>query len=130
MILPPPRSTRTDTLFPYTTLFRSPHRLAKHALCAAGRRRHRADAAHRGAAQRLPRRACAGKITQARGNVADPPHPGATEATHQDAGSRDDAGGARSHPIGRAHVLTPVTNALLVCRLQVGTTTVYSNILH
>src|SRR3546814_1685415 len=29
MILPPPRSTRTDTLFPYTTLFRShagPHR--------------------------------------------------------------------------------------------------------
>src|SRR3546814_3582518 len=22
----PPRSTRTDTLFPYTTLFRSPHR--------------------------------------------------------------------------------------------------------
>src|SRR3546814_9287643 len=30
MIRPPPRSTRTDTLFPYTTLFRS-----------AGRRRHR-----------------------------------------------------------------------------------------
>src|SRR3546814_19532041 len=29
MILLPPRSTRTDTLFPYTTLFRSPtHRLA------------------------------------------------------------------------------------------------------
>src|SRR3546814_8157960 len=26
MILRPPRSTRTDTLFPYTTLFRSPHR--------------------------------------------------------------------------------------------------------
>src|SRR3546814_7877431 len=25
MILRPPRSTRTDTLFPYTTLFRSPH---------------------------------------------------------------------------------------------------------
>src|SRR3546814_15532082 len=24
MIQPPPRSTRTDTLFPYTTLFRSP----------------------------------------------------------------------------------------------------------
>src|SRR3546814_9543220 len=23
MVLPPPRSTRTDTLFPYTTLFRS-----------------------------------------------------------------------------------------------------------
>src|SRR3546814_3405296 len=26
MILRPPRSTRTDTLFPYTTLFRSPRR--------------------------------------------------------------------------------------------------------
>src|SRR3546814_11357423 len=25
MIRRPPRSTRTDTLFPYTTLFRSPH---------------------------------------------------------------------------------------------------------
>src|SRR3546814_9134360 len=28
MIRRPPRSTRTDTLFPYTTLFRSPHRHA------------------------------------------------------------------------------------------------------
>src|SRR3546814_4915926 len=28
MILRPPRSTRTDTLFPYTTLFRSPGRTA------------------------------------------------------------------------------------------------------
>src|SRR3546814_3066334 len=27
MIRPPPRSTRTDTLFPYTTLFRSEERL-------------------------------------------------------------------------------------------------------
>src|SRR3546814_3256719 len=29
MILRPPRSTRTDTLFPYTTLFRSPEAYAK-----------------------------------------------------------------------------------------------------
>src|SRR3546814_17916737 len=29
MIRRPPRSTRTDTLFPYTTLFRSPHVAAK-----------------------------------------------------------------------------------------------------
>src|SRR3546814_3438359 len=28
MIRRPPRSTRTDTLFPYTTLFRSAHRVA------------------------------------------------------------------------------------------------------
>src|SRR3546814_16189696 len=30
MIRRPPRSTRTDTLFPYTTLFRSGHRPAAH----------------------------------------------------------------------------------------------------
>src|SRR3546814_12292549 len=29
MIRPPPRSTRTDTLFPYTTLFRSPGRRSR-----------------------------------------------------------------------------------------------------
>src|SRR3546814_14251139 len=29
MIRRPPRSTRTDTLFPYTTLFRSEHALAR-----------------------------------------------------------------------------------------------------
>src|SRR3546814_3983385 len=34
MIRRPPRSTRTDTLFPYTTLFRSPGRL--HALGVIG----------------------------------------------------------------------------------------------
>src|SRR3546814_8240622 len=30
MILRPPRSTRTYTLFPYTTLFRSPHASSRH----------------------------------------------------------------------------------------------------
>src|SRR3546814_8330420 len=30
MIRPPPRSTRTDTLFPYTTLFRSAERGIRH----------------------------------------------------------------------------------------------------
>src|SRR3546814_3454417 len=38
MIRRPPRSTRTDTLFPYTTLFRS------RAAAAAGRARRRAGA--------------------------------------------------------------------------------------
>src|SRR3546814_13092964 len=32
MIRPPPRSTRTDTLFPYTTLFRSVLRAEQHSL--------------------------------------------------------------------------------------------------
>src|SRR3546814_9928219 len=37
MIRRPPRSTRTDTLFPYTTLFRS---LSRHCACAALHRIH------------------------------------------------------------------------------------------
>src|SRR3546814_2857505 len=36
MIRRPPSSTRTDTLFPYTTLFRSAERLVRTALAAAG----------------------------------------------------------------------------------------------
>src|SRR3546814_7838687 len=32
MIRRPPRSTRTDTLFPYTTLFRSPIRKVRHGI--------------------------------------------------------------------------------------------------
>src|SRR3546814_2043865 len=55
MIRRPPRSTRTDTLFPYTTLFRSRHgaapvggeRLAGRLGAAGGRRR---PGAHRGRA--------------------------------------------------------------------------------
>src|SRR3546814_2281982 len=54
MIRPPPRSTRTDTLFPYTTLFRSlwrtrPRRRACRvlanllAICVAGRRHDLAE---------------------------------------------------------------------------------------
>src|SRR3546814_11361235 len=43
MIRRPPRSTRTDTLFPYTTLFRSAVRPARRSgkPCARHRRRHR-----------------------------------------------------------------------------------------
>src|SRR3546814_10839945 len=39
MILRPPRSTRTDTLFPYTTLFRSAGDLHLHFHVAAAHRR-------------------------------------------------------------------------------------------
>src|SRR3546814_2795758 len=46
MIRPPPRSTRTDTLFPYTTLFRS-HQ-------DRPRRRRRADDDHAARARPLP----------------------------------------------------------------------------
>src|SRR3546814_3184874 len=43
MIRRPPRSTRTDTLFPYTTLFRSGARRQPGHLPAAGRRGHGGD---------------------------------------------------------------------------------------
>src|SRR3546814_11771200 len=36
MIRRPPRSTRTDTLFPYTTLFRSAHPVNQGGICAKG----------------------------------------------------------------------------------------------
>src|SRR3546814_1824101 len=39
MIRRPPRSTRTDTLFPYTTLFRSPDRRHPHRAVAGARQR-------------------------------------------------------------------------------------------
>src|SRR3546814_6099417 len=38
MIRRPPRSTRTDTLFPYTTLFRSPVRPDRLIVCGGGRK--------------------------------------------------------------------------------------------
>src|SRR3546814_2123087 len=36
MVQQPPRSTRTDTLFPYTTLFRSPVLVRVHSSCVTG----------------------------------------------------------------------------------------------
>src|SRR3546814_3305168 len=42
MIRRPPRSTRTDTLFPYTTLFRSRRLLAADMLFARRERQHKA----------------------------------------------------------------------------------------
>src|SRR3546814_6812878 len=94
MILRPPRATRTDTLFPYTTLFRSV-----------------AD----------------GDATAAA--IATLLEGGPVQVVVNNAGIHDDAPMAGmsaaqwkrvidvSLQIGRAHVLTPVTNAHLVCRL-------------
>src|SRR3546814_8467518 len=55
MIRLPQRSTRTDTLFPYTTLFRSHHRAARQGPAHAERRGHRRRArAYRGLSGRFP----------------------------------------------------------------------------
>src|SRR3546814_366948 len=58
MIRQPPRSTRTDTLFPYTTLFRS-HRAGRRSGWASGPARPRASsrAEHRRVPCRLRRAA-------------------------------------------------------------------------
>src|SRR3546814_4255743 len=74
MIRPPPRSTRTDTLFPYTTLFRSLRGLLRSFAAISGRACHAVDRGSRRAepsvhsdAPRLPRderslRPCAARI--------------------------------------------------------------------
>src|SRR3546814_16452633 len=46
MIRRPPRSTRTDTLFPYTTLFRSLEGMVLHVLGVDGQRRLRGFLGH------------------------------------------------------------------------------------
>src|SRR3546814_1421641 len=53
MIRPPPRSTRTDTLFPYTTLFRSRRH---HDLLRRDAVHHRPDELYRAASDRRARR--------------------------------------------------------------------------
>src|SRR3546814_7769932 len=52
MIRRPPRSTRTDTLFPYTTLFRSDARAAAKGDIAPRHARRRVDAGPRAAVER------------------------------------------------------------------------------
>src|SRR3546814_8915163 len=56
MIRRPPRSTRTDTLFPYTTLFRS----AGHCFRRAARRRRRSARQSAAGSDRIHRRHCPG----------------------------------------------------------------------
>src|SRR3546814_9633393 len=118
MIRRPPRSTRTDTLFPYTTLFRS------------GRNRNTALALFRRLVNiRIVGELCTARFCQ---NLGDRRGPRRLAMVHVTNGP-DIAVGLRplkfslSHiflpscpnllSIGRAHVCTPVTNAHLVCRL-------------
>src|SRR3546814_5841907 len=72
MIRRPPRSTRTDTLFPYTTLFRSPPDtisgpLGTSCACTAAGKTDRASSA--------PQHALAGKIIGVSISKRDRPHP-------------------------------------------------------
>src|SRR3546814_2389873 len=94
MIRRPPRSTRTDTLFPYTTLFRSPqperggeHRQQQH---------HRHDPAHRAGVAIV---------------VEHAPVGGPGEDAELHASSR--RGGKRSAPVGRSEEHTSELQSLM-----------------
>src|SRR3546814_1222857 len=101
MIRRPPRSTRTDTLFPYTTLFRSADAVARRLERLVGFRLV----------------AVAAKVLQgntvARAGIAEQLFHALQPRQHGEAQRRRVLG----LEIGRAHVCTPVTNATLVCRL-------------
>src|SRR3546814_4906212 len=130
MIRRPPRSTRTDTLFPYTTLFRSLNILAVRRQSVAqvmaehwatygrnyyarhdyeGIAKDRADAlmaALRGGLEALPGTTNSGGAVKAADDFAY------SDPTDQSV-SRNQ--GVRVQ-IGRAHVCTHVTHAQRVCR--------------
>src|SRR3546814_8462386 len=133
MIRRPPRSTRTDTLFPYTTLFRSPRQVnhseflyqSPAALelifpCPQGRK----NLTWRLVALAIPFvcflfNGCFSRAQKWIGELFK----------RQGRGQGHDAGvalladffQAGGNEIGRAHVRTPVTNAHIVCRLLLET---------
>src|SRR3546814_16810282 len=93
----PTRSTRADTLFPYTSLFRSlDEHLGRAAVLAVE------EAGKRPFAGRP--QAGGTRLAQRHGELR---HPGRRRALARRIGKE----------IGRAHVCTPVANAHLVCRL-------------
>src|SRR3546814_8339344 len=96
MIRRPPRSNRIDTLFPYTTLFRSGH------LADGAVERVDGDEPDRSVLRPVARR-------------RDIALPQVHRQLHVE--PRAVIEGADHVEIGRAHVCTPVTNAHLVCRL-------------
>src|SRR3546814_7664458 len=116
MIRRPPRSTRTDTLFPYTTLFRSCSRRDYRTGDELSNARAREEGGVRllqDEAERRTRCVRPGDDrARLRGACASRPD--------RRRGVRDRRPPCRSGwrgEIGRAHVRTPVTNAQLVCRL-------------
>src|SRR3546814_7353843 len=114
MIRRPPRSTRTDTLFPYTTLFRSKTGYQSFVTSfnqcmetAVLVQRH--DRRHSGKTE-LKAGACHGLWPEK--------HDEDRPARYQQKRNRFPA---EREKIGRAHVGTPVTNAHTVCRLPLAT---------
>src|SRR3546814_7970271 len=118
MIRHPPRSTLTDTLFPYTTLFRSHHENLQDSideLLSSGFHRSALSllASEHAVQEKL------GHRYEKVGVHAD--HTAEPRAAYVSPEAIGDAEGGLigglMYEIGRAHVWTPVTNAQLVCRL-------------
>src|SRR3546814_7396990 len=129
MLLRPPRSTRTDTLFPYTTLFRSVSRHRRARRNAARVRGGgtvgtpvRREIARRDRAAPMPRRAPRISDAGPAAEIAVARHrrrrgrrgTGLWRAGGPRARARRPAATRSAPEIGSAHV-TPVTNAHLVC---------------
>src|SRR3546814_1889674 len=114
MLRRPPRSTRTDPLFPYTTLFRS----CLLRRCPARNLRTSSDQHQRAVARSTPRSMVRTPIAPKRkagGLALDlPPHRNDGESA---LGGIDVDHRLVRRQTGRAHACTPVTNAPLVCRL-------------
>src|SRR3546814_8355260 len=96
MIRRPPRSTRTDTLLPYTTLFRSRHLVSWYGTIGMG-----------GVLHTINPRLFDDQLVYIANHAED-------RVLFYDAAF---APIVERLKIGRAHVCTPVTNAHLVCRL-------------
>src|SRR3546814_4116114 len=135
----PPRSTRTDTLFPYTTLFRSlvgDEDENESVESSAARELEEETGYRAGSVEVL------GEFASSPGMTSETFHlvratglqktgdgggiDGENITVHRVplgeiaafiASRRADGCAADAKPIGRAHVCTPVTNAPLVCRL-------------
>src|SRR3546814_4935180 len=141
MIRQPPRSTRTDTLLPYTTRFRSRRR---------GQRR-RLRRCRRGAARQCQcAQPAAVRCRCIQGGFGRPvaARQGQSLIENRHLHSRNKRGSAeaslappprlsttinqRNSPckIGRAHVSTPVTNPHLVCRLTLEPITKNQKLIH
>src|SRR3546814_10029044 len=113
MIRRPPRSTRTDTLFPYTTLFKARDKAIAARLVDPAALEARAEAgARRGATDGL---AGAGEALRRRIDAAPAAH--AALADRLDADTADPRAHEQPRQIGRAHVGTPVPNPPLVSSL-------------